>query len=147
MNRLHEIKRAVTDLSTVAPSTDHSDLMWFKPDRGSPDYYRLVPREGYEERGGYDVWMETDARFDRAGILQVSCEVVLYELAGYAERERTRVFGDGFDGYDQPREQMFLLNLHHYEQQARDVVEEYAATAELWAEHELLKSDDGQVTA
>lgn len=147
MTRLHKIQRAVRDISTNAPTTDNRDLMWFKPDRGSPDYYRLVPRDGLEERGGYDVWMETEAGFDRAGHMQIRCDVVLYDLSIHDERMRETVFGRGFDGYDQPREQAFLNNVHHYERQAREHVQDFAETAEVWASHELVDQPDPEVVA
>lgn len=137
-DRLHEIRRAVQNISTTAPSTNDSDLMWFKPDRGSPNYYRLVRTDFDGGEEGYDVWMETDASFDTAGHLQVRCEVICFELGVRVQRDQETIFGTGFDGYDQPREQAFLNNVHHYEQQAQDAIDEFAETAKLWAEHELM---------
>lgn len=126
--RLNNIRSAVTEpISTEQPHTDMADSMWWKPERGDPNYYRLTVNN--EPR--FDVWVEQSATWDKAGYLNVSIEVVLYNVSIHHEPCRETIVSQTFSGYDQPREQAFLNNMVHYSNQVRETVEAFCETAEM----------------
>lgn len=137
MTRLHDIRAAVNDISTTIPDDPDGGAFWFHPDRGHTDYYRLADDDA-EPR--YDIWLVTEADFDKAGFMQVEIAVAFYNCELDYMDSREVIVGNAFDGYDQPREQMFLLNLHHYEQQAREKVEKFASWAEAGLESERVEA-------
>lgn len=125
MTRLHEIRAAVRDLSAPNPAEEPPAGFWHKPDRGSPDYNRLVI--GGEPT--FDVWLETEAEFNRAGFLDVRAEVVFHNVELRREVDRKTVFDREFTGNDQPREQCFLLNMPTYADQIGEAVQAFAERA------------------
>jgi hypothetical protein len=131
LNRQQKIRSIVSDYSLIAPSTDLDDMFWHPPDRGSPNYYRLV----YKSEPIFDVWLEADTHREKFGGLRVKIKVKLFDVVHHYLDSETLVYAETFDGY-QPIEQAFLLNSHHYQQQAREIAEEYFEMAEFQAANE-----------
>lgn len=140
VDRLRKIRAEIREFSTRSPTSDTDGLFWYSVDRNYPDYYRLA-RMGDDTRPLYDVWADVKAEFDRAGMLQVTCEAVLYNVRVDVEEARSTVFDRGFDGNNQPLEQTFLNNMPVYRKKLQEFVDQFVEAAEMYAE------EDEKVTA
>lgn len=117
--------------------------MWHQIDRGSPNYFRVVHMDQMDEDDPYyDVWLTTEAGFDRIGDMAVSATVALYSGRLETIQEESEIFNWVFDGNDQPREQMFLNNIHQYQETAREQVASYAEWAEYLLADDLKRANE-----
>lgn len=135
MSKVSEVESLVNDLSIPSPDADSSDVFWFKPDRGSPNYFRLVPSEdGYEDYY-YDVWVEADLSIDKAGVYSFTMEVVIYNGRLEHRMDDEDIANLSFEMDEGSRIQTIINNWETaYRKNAKETVEEYAD----WAENQLL---------
>jgi hypothetical protein len=123
--RQSRIRESITSISSQTPETKRNNAFWYMPDRGNPNYYRFVD----DDKPRYDVWIETDSHRDKIGDLHISIEVVIYDVQMEHEIQKETVVNKVFDGH-QPSEQAFLMNVYHYENQAREHLENFVDYAE-----------------
>lgn len=131
MSKVEQIRGLLDDL-TLRPPDDPDGLMWFKPDRGSPNYFRLVPMEDdLPDHLYFDVWVETDLSTDKAGINHFSMEAVLFSGPGSYRMEERELASLSF-GYNEVSTQQTILNNWEpaYKKRARDAIADFAEQAE-----------------
>lgn len=138
--RHREIQQAVEGLSTPRVTTDNSELLWFFPSRESQDYHRLAAMDEDIDEPFIDVYLDKTVK-RRNGVIQIEASVVLYPARGQYTVAEEDIFAWTFDGYDQPREQAFLLNVPTYQQQINDAVERFVETAELRGQEMIAEAD------
>ena len=129
--RLQKIKRAVESITTSHPKSDLDDYFWFKPSRSHPQYYGLASTDKDIEGHLYAVDVDTKASFNRAGFLEVSATVTLYNAYYQHTVYEEQIFAKEFTGNYQPPEQAFLNNFHHHENNISEELETAVKTAEM----------------
>jgi hypothetical protein len=119
----NEIIEGVESLSASCPEVSDNGGYWFKPERGSPNYFRYVDGDG-ESR--YDVYLETDV--SRSWGLDVKAKVCLYDVKGCHMVDEEEIFDFHFNDYH-PEEQAFINNIIHYQHRVEEAVQRQAETA------------------
>jgi hypothetical protein len=131
--RQRKIRETVQSMSIPRPD-DPDEGLWYGI-RDDPNYYRYTRDDVDVEGPLYDVYLETEARRDKLGNLEVTIAVYMADCRAYYITGEEVVYSTTFDGY-QPTEQAFLLNAHNYEQQAQEIFDGFVANAEYWAEND-----------
>ena len=140
-SKLSRIRTLIDDFRVPEPDTDDPRVLWFRPARDSPNYFRAVPNTdtAATDEEYYDVWVEAKSSTDRAGVYHLTIEVGIYDGQLDYQQDETTI-ADLAVGSDQQSTLQTILNNWEavYTEQAVDKFGEYVE----WAEHDLLAARD-----